>query len=721
MPATLAGEPDARPVFDSINDKPQRRRGGTLSRNATPRLMRRAKPARRGPDAITLAKLRVGAVDKETNSATERRAMIRFLAYLKPSIHYFALASLCGISLYLGPTIIPTAIGYAIDNFLQPGHGGQAGTSPSTSNILYRGITAYLRHFTPAGASASYQLEFLLGSLLVILPFWAILVFFRGYLAGAGGQRVIFRLRNDLYDHIQTLPLSFFQRNMSGSIVSRMTSDIAAAQNFIGNACTNLWMDTLSVIILAVFLISVDWRLSLVAFAVLPPWMISVRMFGQRNRTTSLAVQEGLSELSGSVQEKVSGVTVVKAFAREKREMLSFLKLHRALLNRQVDQVRSNAMNQTTSELLTNIAPVIVVMYGASEVFAHRLSIGTLLMFYVLLNTFYNPLRRITDLAAVIASSSAAIERIFQIFDEKPDITDKPDALEPSIPSRGSVRFEHVNFGYDKPATTEDQSLEQSSVEPEYRKILTDISLTIAPGEVIAFVGPSGAGKSTLVQLLPRFYDVASGKILVDGHDVRDLKINYLRRQIGMVLQDNILFTGSIRDNILYGRPSASETEVFAAAQAANAAGFIDELPEGYETQIGERGAKLSGGQKQRIAITRAFLKDPPILILDEATSALDSESEKQIQSALNKLMVGRTTLIIAHRLSTIMHADKIVVMQRGRIVQVGTHAELLQRGGVYAQLYFAQHQHLANGGHDNADGLSPIVSFDVLERLETV
>ena len=494
----------------------------------------------------------------------------------------------------MGPTIIPTAIGYAIDNFLQPAHGGSAASSRSTSNILYRGISAYLRHFTPAGASASYQLEFLLGSLLVILPFWAILVFFRGYLAGAGGQRVIFRLRNDLYDHIQTLPLSFFQRNMSGSIVSRMTSDIAAAQNFIGNACTNLWMDTLSVIILAVFLISVDWRLSLVAFAVLPPWMVSVRLFGQRNRSTSLAVQEGLSELSGSVQEKVSGVTVVKAFAREKREMLSFLKLHRALLNRQVDQVRSNAMNQTTSELLTNIAPVIVVMYGASEVFAHRLSIGTLLMFYVLLNTFYNPLRRITDLAAVIASSSAAIERIFQIFDEKPDIIDKPDALELPTPSYGSVHFEHVNFGYDKPLPADNQSGD----EPEYRKILTDISLTINPGEVIAFVGPSGAGKSTLVQLLPRFYDVSSGKILVDGHDVRDLKINYLRRQIGMVLQDNILFTGSIRDNILYGRPSATEMEVFAVAEAANAVGFIEELPEGYETQIGERGAKLSGGQK---------------------------------------------------------------------------------------------------------------------------
>jgi subfamily B ATP-binding cassette protein MsbA len=297
-----------------------------------------------------------------------------------------------------------------------------------------------------------------------------------------------------------------------------------------------------------------------------------------------------------------------------------------------------------------------------------------------MLNTFYNPLQRITDLAAVIATSSAAIERIFQIFDEKPDILDKPGATDLKLPVAGRISFEHVHFTY--------EGLE--------RDILSDIDLAIEPGHVIAFVGPSGAGKTTLLQLLPRFYDVTSGRILIDGQDVRDLKMGSLRRQIGMVLQDNILFTGSIRENILYGRPSASDDEIFAAAIAANADGFINELPDGYETQIGERGTKLSGGQKQRIAITRAFLKNPPVLILDEATSALDSESEKQIQSALNRLMIGRTTLIIAHRLSTIMHADMIVVMQHGRIVQVGAHRELLERGGLYAQLYKAQHQHLA-------------------------
>jgi ABC-type multidrug transport system fused ATPase/permease subunit len=605
--------------------------------------------------------------------------MLRFLAYLKPTIVTFALASACGISLYLGPLLIPTTIGYAIDHFLKLTSAATPQSTHASNNILYRGIDAYLRHFSPPGASPQHQLNFLLCSLLCYLPFWAVLVFFRGYLAGSGGQRVIFKLRNDLYDHIQTLPLSFFQKNLSGSIVSRMTSDIAAAQNFIGNACTNLWMDSLSIMILGSFLLTVDWRLALVAFAIMPLWVISVRCFGQRIRTSSLAVQEGLSELSGAVQEKVSGVTVVKAFAREKREMLSFLKLHHALLNRQVDSVRSNALNMAASNLLTTLAPVTVVLYGANEVFAGRLSVGTLIMFWIMLGSFYGPLQRITDLSAVIASSSAAIDRIFQIFDEKPDIVDKPDAHEFDSPVEGRIELQNMGFAYD----------------PDERAILSGVNLHIEPGEVVAFVGPSGAGKSTLVQLLPRFYDVTSGRILIDGHDLRDLKVKSLRGQIGMVLQDNILFTGTIRDNILYGRPSASEKEVREAAIAANADGFILDFPEGYDTQIGERGAKLSGGQKQRIAITRAFLKDPPILILDEATSALDSESEKQIQTALNRLMIGRTTLIIAHRLSTIIHADKIVVMQKGKIVQVGRHSELLAKGGVYAQLYHAQHQHL--------------------------
>ncbi|BDI28246.1 SAV1866 family putative multidrug efflux ABC transporter [Capsulimonas corticalis] len=618
----------------------------------------------------------------ERDPKRERQAMLRFLAYLKPSAHYFVIASLCGVTIYLVPNLIPTAVGYVLDHIL--GTGGSASASPAKANALFRMLDFYIAHTVGSGASKAARIQVLLGSLLVFLPFWGILVFFRAYFAGIGGQRVIFKLRNDLYEHIQSLSLSYFQRERSGSIVSRLTSDVALAQNFIGNACTNLWMDSLSILILGGFLLTLDRKLALTAFAVLPLWILSVRLFGQQIRKASHAVQEGLSEMSGQVQEKMSGVTVVQAFAREKREVRLFHRLHRSLLVRQVTAVRLASFNMAMSNLLTTIAPVIVVWVGALEVLHGKLTPGTLLMFWAFLGTFYGPLQRITDLAAVISNASAAIERIFQIFDICPEVKEKENAI--TLPGRihGKVEFDHVWFGYDE------------------NPILKDISLTIQPGEVVAFVGPSGAGKSTLIQLVPRLYDVTKGAIRVDGRDIRDFKKSWFRSFIGMVLQDNILFTGSIRDNILYGRPDADDDAVVEAAIAGNAHDFIESQADGYDTEIGERGTKLSGGQKQRIAITRAFLRDPRILILDEATSALDSESERLIQAALNRLMIGRTTLIIAHRLSTILHADKIVVMDKGRIVEQGKHADLLANGGLYYELYKAQFEH-ALSVHDAA------------------
>lgn len=610
--------------------------------------------------------------DHVRNAASERKAMLRFLAYLKPSTFYFVVASICGVTIYLVPNIVPSAIGYAIDRLVS----GGASHAHSQSNVLYRMFDTYLAHVTSPGTDVLHRTYWLFGTILALLPIWTCLVFLRVYYAGVGGQRVIFKLRNDLFGHIQSLPLAYFQQTRSGSIVSRLMSDVALAQNFIGNACTNLWMDSLSIILLACFLFSLNARLTIVALLVLPFWITSVRYFGQRIRKVSHAVQEGLSEMSGQVQEKLGGVTVVQAFARERHEIRSFHRLHSALFHRQMDAVRMTAFNQAVSSLLTTIAPIVVMLSGIYEVLAGHLSVGTLLMFWAMLGTFYGPLQRLTDLAAVIANASAAIERIFQVFDVDPEITDSPDAIPLPDLIEGHIAIKDMAFGYDE------------------HMILKGINLDIAPGEVVAFVGPSGAGKTTLVQLIPRFFDVTKGSIKVDDYDVRDVTVKSLRNHIGMVLQDTILFTGTIRDNILYGRPNATDEEVVEAAKMGNADDFIESLPEGYETEIGERGTKLSGGQKQRLAITRAFLRDPRILILDEATSALDSESENLIQSALNRLMVGRTTLIIAHRLSTIMHADKIVAMQNGRIVEVGPHEELLRNKSVYYNLYKAQFEH---------------------------
>jgi len=620
----------------------------------------------------SLAELRMKAADESVrNPQKERQAMIRFLSYLTPYLPLFISATVFGIINYTVGAVVPSITGYVVDKIIIGGH-----THAGRTNRLYPTIDHALRRFVPH-ATPSQQANFLLGTVIVILLSMGLVMFLRGYLVGIGGQRVIFKLRNDLYEHIQGLSLSFFQQNRSGSIVSRLTSDIALAQNFIGNACTLLWMDSLSVIGIIIWLFLLSPRMATVSLIVLPFWVFSVRFYGQRIRKASHAVQEGLSELSGQVQEKVAGATVVQAFAREKRETRLFHRMHRSLYDRQVTTVRYQALNMATSNVLTSVAPITVVLFGAHEVIAGRMTTGMMITFWTTLGLFYMPLQRLTDMAAVIANAGAAIDRIFDIFDIAPDIADSPDAVALPAKIEGRVELRNVTFGYD----------------PEV-PILKGLNLDIKPGEVIAFVGPSGAGKSTLVNLVPRFYDVTGGAIFVDGHNIADVKVKSLRNNIGMVLQDNILFTGTIKENILYGRPGATDEEIVEAAVAANAHHFIEALENGYETEIGERGTKLSGGQKQRLAITRAFLRDPRILILDEATSALDSESEKLIQNALNRLMIGRTTLIIAHRLSTIMYADKIVAMQDGRIIEIGSHTDLLAHRGLYYHLYKAQFEH---------------------------
>jgi subfamily B ATP-binding cassette protein MsbA len=378
-----------------------------------------------------------------------------------------------------------------------------------------------------------------------------------------------------------------------------------------------------------------------------------------------------MEEISGDVNEKLGGISVIQSYTREKAEEQHFLRENRTYLSYRLANIKNNALAAALVGFLTSIAPVLVVWYGALQVIYGNLTVGQLTAFYAYLGMFYQPLNRLTELNILLANSEAAIERIFEFFNTSPGVTDRPTAR--GIESiKGDVVFENVSFGYDPTRLT-----------------LKNINLSAPAGSIIALVGRSGAGKSTFVKLIPRFYDVSEGAIKIDGIDIRDLPLKQLRRHIALVPQDPILFSGTIYENILMGNSDATREQVDAAARSANALDFILQFPSGFETEIGEGGLRLSGGQKQRVALTRAFLKNAPILILDEATSSLDAESDNLIQEALQRLMQGRTTFIIAHRLSTIQSAHRIVVFDGGRIVEMGTHAELLNReDGLYRRLH---------------------------------
>jgi subfamily B ATP-binding cassette protein MsbA len=366
-------------------------------------------------------------------------------------------------------------------------------------------------------------------------------------------------------------------------------------------------------------------------------------------------------------------MSVVKGFTREPQEAQLFAAHANKLLNKILYSVRYTAANEMMVGFVVHSAPVLVVWYGAYQILGGRLTVGELTQFLLYLGMFYFPLQRLSDLSVVLSNSLAAIDRIFEYFDTQPHVVERPGAQKLGE-CRGAIAFEGVTFGYEAD-----------------NPVLRDVSLAIAPGETIALVGPSGAGKTTFANLIPRFYDPNAGRLCIDGHDLRDLELASLRRHIGIVNQETILFSGTVQENLLLAKPDAGRDEILAALDAANAREFVEDLPEGLWTEIGERGTTLSGGQRQRLALARAFLKDPRILLLDEATSALDSRAERRIQQALARLLRGRTSIVIAHRLSTILNADRIVVLENGRVVDVGKHAELLARGGLYAQLYHEQ------------------------------
>ncbi|MGP4071687.1 ABC transporter ATP-binding protein [Piscibacillus sp. B03] len=498
--------------------------------------------------------------------------------------------------------------------------------------------------------------------------------YYRQYLAQEVSSKILYDIRDRLFDHIQKLSLKFYSKTKSGEIISRVIHDVEQTKTFVVTGLMNIWLDMVTIIIAVGIMWYMDPMLTIVAVALFPIYGFSVKYFYSRLRQLTRKRSQALAEVQGHLHERVQGVPVTRGFALEDHEQTQFDKRNYHYLDRALKFTNWNAKSYAVTHTITDLAPLLVVALGGYFVIGGNVTLGTLVAFIGYMDRVYQPLRRLINSMTQLTQSHASMDRVFEFMDEEYDITDKPSA-KPLKSVHGDVSFENVSFKYDD----------------EEEEVLKDIDLSIKKGETVALVGMSGGGKSTLVSLIPRFYDVTKGRVKLDGTDIRDFKARSLRNNIGMVLQDNILFSESVAMNIKIGNPDATDEEVVEAAKAANAHDFIMELPNGYETEVGERGVKLSGGQKQRIAIARVFLKNPPILIFDEATSALDLESEHLIQEALEKLAHNRTTFIVAHRLSTITHADRIILMNNGMVMEQGTHEELMKVKGYYYDLFQVQ------------------------------
>jgi ATP-binding cassette, subfamily B, bacterial MsbA len=518
------------------------------------------------------------------------------------------------------------------------------------------------------------------GQMLLLIPFTIIgLYLLKGIcnyaqtiLMSFIGQRIIADLRNRLYSHIQNQPLAFFTKNPTGVLMSRITNDVSSIQGAVSEAVTSLLKDSATLIFLVFVIFYRDWKLAIIGMMVFPLTIFPIAKFGEKMRNVATRTQITMGSLTTILQETITGSRIVKAFGREDYESNRFAQKNERLFDLTLKAISVNAISSPLMEFLGGIGIAAIIFYGGNQVIRGYSTPGTFFSFLTALIMLYEPIKRLTSVNNTIQQGIAGAERVFSLIDNVPEIRNKIGAVELLTISQG-IAIKNVSFCYDDAL------------------VLKNLNLNIRAGNVIAFVGMSGGGKTTLVNLIPRFYDVTEGAIIIDGHDIRDVTIDSLRRQIAIVTQQTILFNDSVRNNIAYGDIEKSEEDIIRAAKAANAHDFIVNLPQGYDTFIGEMGAKLSGGEKQRISIARALLKNAPILILDEATSSLDTESELEVQDALETLMRGRTTLVIAHRLSTIRNADRIVVIVNGIIEEEGTHDELLIRQGEYYKLYTMQ------------------------------
>jgi lipid A export permease/ATP-binding protein msbA len=568
---------------------------------------------------------------------------LRILSYIKPYMHRLIFAMFCTIMAAAGDLYIPWIIKDMIDEVLADKNGT--------------------------------MLNWIAASIIAIFVVRGLFWYGQNYLMSYVGQSVIIDIRAAVFKKLQRLSVSFYDKNKTGTIMSYVTNDVNALQSAMVENTIEMITEGFILIGSVVAMIYLDWRLTLFTVCTFPVVLWFMEFFGKKIRKTGGRIQECTADITSVLQESVASARVIKSFVREDYEVDRFDVENRANFRANMKNAQLMATLTPVVELVAAIGVTMIIWYGGNNVINGTITAGSLVAFLTYAVNISNPIKRLTRVIGNIQKALAAAQRVFMIIDMPEEIAESRDAKQlPEV--SGKVEFQNVSFAYD-----------------DKGNVITDLSFSVKPGEVIAIVGPSGAGKSTIANLLPRFYDVNKGDIKIDGHSVREVTLDSLREQVGIVPQETMLFNGSVYNNILYGRLDATKEEIEAAAKAANAHDFIMQLTDGYETKLGDRGVNLSGGQRQRIAIARAILKNPRILILDEATSALDTESERVVQEALDRLMVGRTSFVIAHRLSTVKNADKILVLEKGNLVESGTHDELLALDGLYAHLYKIQYR----------------------------
>lgn len=555
------------------------------------------------------------------------------------------------------------------------------GLAAGICTIIAAGGTAYLPFVIKdmvdqvLSEKNTTMLNWIVLSIVVVFVIRGIAYYGQSYLMNYVGQRVIIDIRKAVFEKLQRLSMSFYDKHKTGTIMSYVTNDVSALQSAMVDNVVEMITETVILVASIVMMIYLDWKLFLVTFATFPVVLFFIDSFGKRIRKSGSRIQEAAADITSVLQEVASSPRVIKSFVREGYEVERFDKENMNNFRANMKYAQLSSTLTPTIEFVAAIGVSIILWYGGNSVINGSITAGSLVAFLTYAVNISNPIKRLSRVIGNIQRALAAAQRVFDVLDLPEVIKNAPDAK--ALPKvKGDVRFNDVSFAYN-----------------ENEEVLSHVSFEVKPGEMIAFVGPSGAGKSTVASLLPRFYDATNGSITIDGQDIRKVTLDSLREQVGIVPQETVLFNGSVYDNILYGRLDATREEVEAAAKAANAHDFIMQLPNGYETMLGDRGMNISGGQRQRISIARAILKNPQILILDEATSALDTESERVVQEALDRLMVGRTSFVIAHRLSTIKNADKIMVLEKGQLIEQGNHDELMAMDGLYAHLYKIQYR----------------------------